>query len=129
DNEAGEPALYDQSAHFVWVGERTRQLDGAHIAFAEVIANPIGVKIGPTMTPELAVEFVQRLDPHNQPRRLTLVSTSGNNKVRDLPPPIIGKGQATGHNEIWQRGPMHGNTHQRSPGYKSRHFDRIVDEV
>ena len=94
DNEAGEPALYDLSAHYVWIGERTRQLDGAHIAFAEVIANPIGVKIGPTMTPELAVEYVERLDPHNKPGRLTLVSRLGNNKVRDLLPPIIEKVQA-----------------------------------
>ena len=129
DNEAGEPALYDQSAHYVWVGERTRQLDGAHIAFAEVIANPIGVKIGPTMTPELAVEYVERLDPHNKPGRLTLVSRLGNNKVRDLLPPIIEKVQATGHQVIWQCDPMHGNTHESSTGYKTRHFDRIVDEV
>ena len=123
------PQLYDLSAHYVWIGERTRQLDGAHIAFAEVIANPIGVKIGPTMTPELAVEYVERLDPHNQPGRLTLVSRLGNNKVRDLLPPIIEKVQATGHQVIWQCDPMHGNTHESSTGYKTRHFDRIVDEV
>ena len=90
------PQLYDLSAHYVWIGERTRQLDGAHIAFAEVIANPIGVKIGPNMTPELAVEYVERLDPHNQAGRLTLVSRLGNGKVRDLLPPIIEKVQATG---------------------------------
>jgi 3-deoxy-7-phosphoheptulonate synthase len=127
--ENAEPRLYDLSAHYVWIGERTRQLDGAHVAFAEVIANPIGVKIGPTMTPELAVEYVERLDPHNQPGRLTLVSRLGNNKVRDLLPPIIEKVQATGHQVIWQCDPMHGNTHESSTGYKTRHFDRIVDEV
>jgi 3-deoxy-7-phosphoheptulonate synthase len=127
--EQPEPRLYDLSAHYVWIGERTRQLDGAHVAFAEVIANPIGVKIGPTMTPELAVEYVERLDPHNQPGRLTLVSRLGNNKVRDLLPPIIEKVQATGHQVIWQCDPMHGNTHESSTGYKTRHFDRIVDEV
>ena len=124
-----EPRLYDLSAHYVWIGERTRQLDGAHMAFAEVIANPIGVKIGPTMTPELAVEYVERLDPHNQPGRLTLVSRLGNNKVRDLLPPIIEKVQAAGHQVIRQCDPMHGNTHESSTGYKTRHFDRIVDEV
>jgi 3-deoxy-7-phosphoheptulonate synthase len=129
ETEAGEPALYDLSAHYLWIGERTRQLDGAHIAFAEVIANPIGVKIGPTMTPELAVEYVERLDPHNKPGRLTLVSRLGNNKVRDLLPPIIEKVQATGHQVIWQCDPMHGNTHESSTGFKTRHFDRIVDEV
>ncbi|MEO3759097.1 3-deoxy-7-phosphoheptulonate synthase class II [Mycobacterium sp. B14F4] len=129
ENEAGESALYDLSAHYVWIGERTRQLDGAHIAFAEVIANPIGVKLGPTMTPELAVEYVERLDPNNVPGRLTLVTRMGNNKVRDLLPPIIEKVQATGHQVIWQCDPMHGNTHESSTGYKTRHFDRIVDEV
>ena len=129
DDDDGEPQLYDLSAHYVWIGERTRQLDGAHIAFAEVIANPIGVKIGPTTTPELAVEYVERLDPHNKPGRLTLVSRMGNNKVRDVLPPIIEKVQATGHQVIWQCDPMHGNTHESSTGYKTRHFDRIVDEV
>jgi 3-deoxy-7-phosphoheptulonate synthase len=123
------PKLYDLSAHYVWIGERTRQLDGAHIAFAEVIANPIGVKIGPTMSPELAVEYVERLDPNNVPGRLTLVTRMGNNKVRDVLPPIIEKVQATGHQVIWQCDPMHGNTHESSTGYKTRHFDRIVDEV
>ena len=127
--ESPEPRLYDLSAHYIWIGERTRQLDGAHIAFAEVIANPIGVKLGPTTTPEQAVEYVERLDPHNKPGRLTLISRMGNHKVRDLLPPIIEKVQATGHQVIWQCDPMHGNTHESSTGYKTRHFDRIVDEV
>jgi 3-deoxy-7-phosphoheptulonate synthase len=129
EDDEGRKSLYDLSAHFLWIGERTRQLDGAHIAFAEVISNPIGVKIGPTMSPELAVEYVERLDPHNVPGRLTIVSRLGNNKVRDLLPPIIEKVQATGHQVIWQCDPMHGNTHESSTGYKTRHFDRIVDEV
>jgi len=124
-----EPRLYDLSSHFLWVGERTRQLDGAHIAFAELLSNPIGVKIGPTTTPEMAVEYVERLDPHNQPGRLTLISRMGNGKVRDALPPIIEKVQASGHQVIWQCDPMHGNTHESSTGYKTRHFDRIVDEV
>lgn len=123
------PRLYDLSAHYVWIGERTRQLDGAHVAFAEVIANPIGIKIGPTTSPELAVEYVERLDPNNEPGRLTLVSRMGNHKVRDVLPPIIEKVQASGHQVIWQCDPMHGNTHESSTGYKTRHFDRIVDEV
>ncbi|MEZ0338437.1 class II 3-deoxy-7-phosphoheptulonate synthase [Mycobacterium sp. pV006] len=132
DNGEGDrpnPQLYDLSAHYLWIGERTRQLDGAHIAFAEVIANPIGVKIGPTTSPELAVEYVERLDPHNVPGRLTLVSRMGNHKVREVLPPIIEKVQASGHQVIWQCDPMHGNTHESSTGYKTRHFDRIVDEV
>ncbi|MGB2921213.1 MAG: 3-deoxy-7-phosphoheptulonate synthase class II [Mycobacterium sp.] len=132
DNAEGDgaaPKLYDLSAHYVWIGERTRQLDGAHIAFAEVIANPIGVKIGPSTSPELAVEYVERLDPNNEPGRLTLVSRMGNGKVRDVLPAIIEKVQASGHQVIWQCDPMHGNTHESSTGYKTRHFDRVVDEV
>jgi len=76
--DAAAPKLYDLSGHFLWIGERTRQLDGAHIAFAQVLANPIGLKIGPTTSPELAVEYVERLNPNNVPGRLTLVSRMGN---------------------------------------------------
>jgi 3-deoxy-7-phosphoheptulonate synthase len=129
EDSTGEPALYDLSAHYLWIGERTRRLDGAHIAFAEMLANPIGVKLGPAVTPEMAAEYVERLDPHNEPGRLTLVTRMGNTKVRHLLPPIIEKVQATGHKVIWQCDPMHGNTHESSTGYKTRHFDRIVDEV
>ncbi|NUS72739.1 MAG: 3-deoxy-7-phosphoheptulonate synthase class II [Corynebacteriales bacterium] len=120
---------YDLSGHFVWVGERTRQLDGAHIEFMSKIANPIGVKIGPTTTPEYAVELIERLDPDHEPGRLTLISRMGNGKVRDVLPAIVEKVTATGHKVVWQCDPMHGNTHESSNGYKTRHFDRIVDEV
>ncbi|GGC71130.1 3-deoxy-7-phosphoheptulonate synthase class II [Hoyosella rhizosphaerae] len=129
DERREEPRLYDLSAHFLWIGDRTRQLDGAHIALAELISNPIGLKIGPSTTPDMAVEYVERLDPHNKPGRLTLVSRMGNGKVRDVLPPIVEKVQATGHQVIWQCDPMHGNTHEATTGYKTRHFDRIVDEV
>lgn len=121
--------LYDLSSHFLWIGDRTRQLDGAHIALAELLANPIGLKIGPTTTPEMAVEYVERLDPEGVPGRLTLISRMGNSKVRDLLPAIVEKVTASGHKVIWQCDPMHGNTHESSTGYKTRHFDRIVDEV
>ncbi|WP_028925692.1 class II 3-deoxy-7-phosphoheptulonate synthase [Pseudonocardia acaciae] len=127
--DPAEPKLYDLSSHFLWVGERTRQLDGAHIAFAEGLANPIGLKIGPGTSPELAVEYVERLDPHGVPGRLTLVSRMGNGKVRDVLPPIVEKVTASGHKVVWQCDPMHGNTHESTTGYKTRHFDRIVDEV
>ena len=129
DTSGDEPRLYDLSAHFLWIGERTRGLDGAHIAFAELLSNPIGVKIGPTTTPEMAVEYVKRLDPHNTPGRLTLVARMGNSKVREVLPAIVEAVEATGHKVIWQCDPMHGNTHEASTGYKTRHFDRIVDEV
>ncbi|HKS48738.1 MAG TPA: 3-deoxy-7-phosphoheptulonate synthase class II [Amycolatopsis sp.] len=127
--DAANPKLYNLSSHFLWIGERTRQLDGAHIAFAELLANPIGVKIGPTTTPDQAAEYVHRLDPHNQPGRLTLISRMGNGKVREVLPAIVEKVEATGHKVIWQCDPMHGNTHESSTGYKTRHFDRIIDEV
>jgi 3-deoxy-7-phosphoheptulonate synthase len=129
DTTGEEPRLYDLSSHFLWIGERTRQLDGAHIAFAELLANPIGVKIGPSTTPSQAVEYVKRLDPSNTPGRLTLISRMGNHKVREVLPAIVEEVTASGHKVIWQCDPMHGNTHESSTGYKTRHFDRIVDEV
>ncbi|PRX49533.1 3-deoxy-D-arabinoheptulosonate-7-phosphate synthase [Prauserella shujinwangii] len=130
-DEPGSPdaKLYNLSSHFLWIGERTRQLDGAHVAFAELLANPIGLKIGPTITPEQAVEYVERLDPHHEPGRLTIISRMGNSKVRDVLPAIVEKVESSGHKVIWQCDPMHGNTHESSNGYKTRHFDRIVDEV
>ena len=129
DRSGPIPKLYDLSAHFVWVGERTRALDGAHIAFAELLANPIGLKLGPTTTPDEAVEYVERLDPHGVPGRLSLISRMGAQRVRDLLPEIVQKVTATGHQVLWQCDPMHGNTIESSSGYKTRHFDWVVDEV
>jgi len=129
DTRLDEPRLYDLSGHFLWIGERTRQLDGAHIAFAELLENPIGLKIGPSVTPELALEYVERLDPHGVPGRLTLISRMGNTKIRDVLPPIVEKVTASGHRVVWQCDPMHGNTVESTTGYKTRHFDRIIDEV
>jgi 3-deoxy-7-phosphoheptulonate synthase len=124
-----EGRAYDLSAHFVWVGERTRQMDGAHIEFVSRIANPIGVKIGPTTTPEQAVELVERLDPEGLPGRLTLISRMGNGRIRDVLPGIVEKVTASGHQVVWQCDPMHGNTEESPSGHKTRQFDRIVDEV
>jgi 3-deoxy-7-phosphoheptulonate synthase len=120
---------YGLSGHYLWIGERTRQLDGAHVDFMSRIANPIGVKLSPSATPEIALELCERLNPDNVPGRLTLVSRMGNHKVRDALPPIVEKVTAAGHKVVWQCDPMHGNTHESSNGYKTRHFDRIVDEV
>jgi 3-deoxy-7-phosphoheptulonate synthase len=120
---------YDLSGHFVWVGERTRQMDGAHLDFVSRIANPIGVKLGPTTTPEFAAELVERLDPRNEPGRLTLISRMSNAKVRDVLPAIVEKVQSTGHLVVWQCDPMHGNTEETADGVKTRHLDRIIDEV
>jgi 3-deoxy-7-phosphoheptulonate synthase len=120
---------YDLSGHFVWVGERTRQLDGAHLDYVSRIANPIGVKLGPTTSPDFAAELVERLDPENTPGRLTLISRMSNAKVRDALPPIIERVQQTGHLVVWQCDPMHGNTEESPTGVKTRHLDRIIDEV
>ena len=120
---------YDLSGHFVWVGERTRQLDGAHLDFVSRIANPVGVKLGPTTTPEFAAELVERLDPHGDPGRLTLISRMSNSLVRDRLPAIIEKVESTGHLVVWQCDPMHGNTEETAEGVKTRHLDRIIDEV
>jgi 3-deoxy-7-phosphoheptulonate synthase len=120
---------YDLSGHFVWVGDRTRQTDGAHLDFVSRIANPVGVKLGPTTTPELAAELVERLDPANRPGRLTLISRMGNARVREALPPIIEKVASTGHLVVWQCDPMHGNTEETAEGVKTRHLDRVIDEV
>jgi 3-deoxy-7-phosphoheptulonate synthase len=124
-----EGRAYDLSAHFVWVGERTRQLDGGHLDFISRIANPVGVKLGPTTTPEFAVELVERLDPSHTPGRLTLITRMSSGKVRDVLPAIVEKVTSSGHQVIWQCDPMHGNTEETAGGIKTRHLDRIIDEV
>ena len=129
DTGGPEPRLSSGLAHFLWVGERTRRLDGAHVAFAELLSNPIGLKIGPGVTPEQAVEYVRRLDPHCTPGRLTLVSRMGHTLVRDVLPPIVEKVNASGHEVVWQCDPMHGNTRMSGNGYKTRRFDHVVDEI
>ncbi|MGV9367276.1 3-deoxy-7-phosphoheptulonate synthase [Amycolatopsis sp. NPDC003731] len=129
DTGGPEPRLSSGLAHFLWIGERTRQLDGAHIAFAELLANPIGLKLGPSTTPEQAVEYVRRLDPDRTPGRLTLVSRMGHAHVRELLPPIVEKVAASGHEVIWQCDPMHGNTRTSGNGYKTRHFGHVADEL
>ncbi len=121
--------LYLLSAHQLWIGERTRQLEGAHVALGALIANPIGVKIGPTATPEEVVELVERLDPKRVDGRVTLVSRMGNDAVREKLAPIVEAVARSGHSVVWQCDPMHGNTEESPSGYKTRHFDRIMDEV
>jgi 3-deoxy-7-phosphoheptulonate synthase len=124
-----EDRLFLLSAHQLWIGDRTRQLDGAHVALAALLANPIGVKIGPSMSPEEAVELVERIDPERVDGRVTLVSRMGNSAVRDHLPPIIEAVTRAGHRVVWQCDPMHGNTEESPSGHKTRHFDRIMDEV
>lgn len=123
------PGLFGLSGHFLWVGERTRQLDGAHVAFARLIRNPIGVKIGPGTTPAVAAEYVERLDPWACPGRLTLISRMGADRVADVLPPIVERVIACGRKVVWQCDPMHGNTWRSASGLKTRHVDDVVSEI
>jgi 3-deoxy-7-phosphoheptulonate synthase len=122
-------ARYDLSAHMVWIGERTRALDGAHVEFASSIANPIGVKLGPSVTPTEAVALVERLDPDRTPGRLSLITRMGAPKVRERLPDVVAAVDAAGSVATWICDPMHGNTFASSAGYKTRRFDDIIDEV
>ena len=127
--DAATGAAYDLSAHLVWIGERTRQIDGAHLEFASQVANPVGVKIGPKATPDDVLALVDRLDPVRTPGRLTVISRMGASRVRDALPPIVEKVSAGGSQVVWACDPMHGNTRESSTGLKTRHFDDILDEV
>jgi 3-deoxy-7-phosphoheptulonate synthase len=120
---------YALSGHMVWIGERTRQLEGAHVEYASRIANPIGVKVGPTATPDDVMALIDKLNPDNLPGRLTLITRMGNGNVRDVLPALVRRVTDEGRKVVWQCDPMHGNTHESSNGYKTRHFDRILDEV
>ncbi|WP_311389306.1 class II 3-deoxy-7-phosphoheptulonate synthase [Corynebacterium haemomassiliense] len=125
----GDTRLYDLSAHQLWIGERTRGIDDFHVNFAALISNPIGIKLGPTTTPEEAVAYADKLDPDRIPGRLTMVIRMGQDKVREVLPGIVKAVEASGHKVVWQSDPMHGNTFTSSNGYKTRHFDKILDEV
>jgi 3-deoxy-7-phosphoheptulonate synthase len=127
DSRTGLP--YDVSAHFVWIGERTRQLDGAHVEFAAKIRNPIGVKLGPKTTGDEALALIDRLDPTREPGRLTFITRMGATQVREVLPGLIEKVTASGAQVLWVCDPMHGNTYEAPSGYKTRRFDDVMDEV
>jgi 3-deoxy-7-phosphoheptulonate synthase len=120
---------YDLSAHLVWIGERSRDLEGAHVEFCSRIHNPIGVKLGPTAAPDDAVALVERLNPDRVPGRLTLITRLGAERVRDLLPPLVEKVTAQGAPVVWVCDPMHGNTFESPSGYKTRRLDHVFDEV
>jgi 3-deoxy-7-phosphoheptulonate synthase len=127
DSRTGNP--YDVSAHFVWIGERTRQLDGAHMDFAEKIHNPIGVKLGPKTTPEEVLAIIKKLNPKNEPGRLTFISRMGASLIREKLPPLVETIIKSGSTVLWVCDPMHGNTYEAPSGYKTRKFDDVLDEV
>lgn len=120
---------YDCSAHMVWIGERTRQHDGAHIEFCRGIGNPLGCKLGPTTTPEDLLRICEALNPENIPGRLTLISRMGADKVGGVLPGLVRAIQRSGQKVVWACDPMHGNTITSSNGYKTRPFDRVRSET
>ncbi len=121
--------FYDCSAHMLWIGDRTRQLDGAHVEFLRGVANPIGLKVGPSTTVEGLRALVERLNPANEAGRLTLISRMGRDKVSDMLPPLIEALRADGAKVLWTCDPMHGNTFKASGGQKTRRFDDVLSEV
>jgi len=120
---------YDCSAHLLWIGNRTRQLDGAHVEFLSGVHNPVGVKLGPDATPEDVVGLCRKLDPGREPGRVVLVSRMGAQHVADKLPPLLRAVQRSGHPVVWACDPMHGNTFVHDSGYKTRHFDSVMEEV
>jgi 3-deoxy-7-phosphoheptulonate synthase len=127
--DPGSGLPYDLSAHLVWIGERTRDLGGAHVEFCSRIRNPIGVKLGPTASPDDAVALVERLNPDGEPGRLTLITRLGADRIRDLLPPLVERVNESGAPVVWVCDPMHGNTFEAPSGHKTRRLDHVFDEV
>ena len=127
DSLTGQP--YDCSAHMLWIGERTRRLDGAHVEFFSGVRNPIGVKLGPAATAEEAVGLAERLNPERVPGRLTFVARMGADRVRDLLPPLLEAVRAAEIPVVWVCDPMHANLVRTSSGRKTRHFGTIMEEL
>jgi 3-deoxy-7-phosphoheptulonate synthase len=127
DSTTGE--WYGCSAHFLWVGDRTRQADGAHIEYLRGVKNPIGMKCGPTLEPDDLVRILDMLNPGNAPGRITLISRMGADKIAARLPPLVRAVQRSGHKVVWITDPMHGNTISVANNVKTRRFDDIVSEV
>ncbi|WP_310540848.1 class II 3-deoxy-7-phosphoheptulonate synthase [Phenylobacterium sp.] len=127
DSTSGE--WYDTSAHLLWIGERTRQLDGAHVEYFRGIKNPIGVKVGPTLEPDELLRLIDVLNPKNEAGRLTLYGRFGSDKIEARLPRLMEATKRSGRSVVWAIDPMHGNTLTATNGYKTRPFDRILSEV
>jgi len=127
DSRTSQP--YNTSAHFVWIGERTRELDGAHVDFLSRVRNPIGVKLGPTTSADDLRALVEKLDPDREPGRLTFITRMGAGKIRDALPPLLEAIKTTDARPLWITDPMHGNGMTTPNGFKTRRFDDVVDEV
>lgn len=120
---------YDCSAHMLWIGERTRQIDGAHVQFLAGVHNPIGVKIGPTSDAQEVIALCEALNPDRIPGRLSLITRMGADKIRDLLPPLLKAVRDEKYPVVWACDPMHANTFTSSTGHKTRHFDSVLDEI
>lgn len=120
---------YVTSGHFIWIGERTRQLDGAHVDFLSKVRNPLGVKLGPTTSREDVVALIEKLDPNREPGRLTFISRMGAGKIREELPKLVEAARDLGAQPLWITDPMHGNGITTKNGYKSRRFEDVMDEV
>nr|WP_208402587.1 3-deoxy-7-phosphoheptulonate synthase class II [Lysinibacter cavernae] len=120
---------YNTSSHFLWIGERTRDLDGAHIDFLSRVRNPIGVKLGPTTTADDALALIDKLDPNREPGRLTFITRMGAEKIRDVLPPLLEAVKDSGSVPLWVTDPMHGNGITTPTGYKTRRFDDVMNEL
>nr|WP_228508844.1 3-deoxy-7-phosphoheptulonate synthase class II [Herbiconiux sp. VKM Ac-1786] len=127
DSRTGTP--YNTSSHFIWIGERTRELDGAHVDFLSRVRNPIGVKLGPTTTADDMLRLIDKLDPEREPGRLTFITRMGAGKIRDALPPLLEAIKSSDALPLWVTDPMHGNGLTTPNGYKTRRFDDVVDEV
>ena len=127
--DGGTGEWFDTSAHMLWIGERTRQLDGAHVEFMRGIKNPIGLKCGPTLEPDELLRLIDVLNPDNTPGRLTLIGRFGADKVGERLPALMAAAKTHGKRVVWSIDPMHGNTLKAANGYKTRPFDRILAEV
>ena len=120
---------YNLGAHFLWIGERTRQLDGAHVEYFRGIENPIGVKVGPSIEPDELVKLITALEPENRPGRITVITRLGAEKVTELLPPLINAVTKAGRVVTWVCDPMHGNTVNTDAGLKTRDYDSILTEL
>ncbi len=127
DSTSGD--WYDVSAHLLWIGERTRQLEGAHVEYMRGIKNPIGLKVGPTVEADELMRLIDALNPANEPGRLTLYGRFGSDKIAERLPPLMDATRRDGRHVVWAIDPMHGNTLRANNGYETRPFDRILSEV
>ena len=127
DSTTGD--YYDCSAHFVWVGERTRDIDGAHVEYMRGINNPVGIKLGPSATGDDALKLIEKINPNNEEGKIVLILRAGADAIVDMATPLMQKVSQSGKNVTWMSDPMHGNTFTHSSGYKTRAFNDVMKEI